>query len=136
MDNATLARVFEPFFTTKFTGRGLGLPAVQGIARAHQGAVRVWSASGQGTRVRVWLPAVSDEPTVDPRRIVIRKKAGISASIAEKARDEAARRSLFLRNDPTASRRTSHARLPVRDTVSAFVLILAPDCVLLFFERL
>lgn len=62
MDDATLARVFEPFFTTKFTGRGLGLPAVQGIARAHQGAVRVWSAPGRGTRVRVWLPAVVDAP--------------------------------------------------------------------------
>jgi CheY-like chemotaxis protein/putative methionine-R-sulfoxide reductase with GAF domain len=60
MDQATQARMFEPFFTTKFTGRGLGLAAVQGIIRSHQGALRVWSAPQQGTRVRFWLPCSSD----------------------------------------------------------------------------
>jgi signal transduction histidine kinase/CheY-like chemotaxis protein len=60
MDPATQARMFEPFFTTKFTGRGLGLAAVQGIIRSHQGAVQVWSAPGHGTRVRFWLPCSGD----------------------------------------------------------------------------
>jgi signal transduction histidine kinase/CheY-like chemotaxis protein len=60
MDPATQARMFEPFFTTKFTGRGLGLAAVQGIIRSHQGAIQVWSAPQQGTRVRFWLPCSSD----------------------------------------------------------------------------
>jgi signal transduction histidine kinase/CheY-like chemotaxis protein len=60
MDQATQARIFEPFFTTKFTGRGLGLAAVQGIIRSHRGALRVWSAPMQGTRVRFWLPCSSD----------------------------------------------------------------------------
>jgi signal transduction histidine kinase/ActR/RegA family two-component response regulator len=57
MDPATLARVFEPFFTTKFTGRGLGMAAVLGIVRAHEGAIRIDSAPAQGTRVQVLLPA-------------------------------------------------------------------------------
>ena len=50
-------RIFEPFYTTKFTGRGLGLAAVQGIVRSHHGHMNVCSAVGEGTSVRVWFPA-------------------------------------------------------------------------------
>jgi PAS domain S-box-containing protein len=56
MDAETLAKMFDPFFTTKFTGRGLGLPAVIGIVRAHRGSIRVASKVGQGTEVRVYFP--------------------------------------------------------------------------------
>lgn len=51
-----LPRVFEPFFTTRTFGRGLGLAAVHGIVRGHHGAIRIWSAPGEGTRVRIWFP--------------------------------------------------------------------------------
>ena len=51
-----LTRVFDPFFSTKAAGRGLGLSAVLGIVRGHEGAVRVQSLMGTGTRIRVWLP--------------------------------------------------------------------------------
>ena len=38
-------------------GSGLGLSIVQAIAVAHNGQADLTSAPGQGTRVRVWLPA-------------------------------------------------------------------------------
>jgi CheY-like chemotaxis protein len=57
MDEATLARIFDPFFTTKFTGRGLGLAAVQGIVRGHKGALRVYTRPGKGTTFKVLFPA-------------------------------------------------------------------------------
>jgi two-component system cell cycle sensor histidine kinase/response regulator CckA len=62
MDAATQQKIFEPFFTTKFTGRGLGLATVQGIIRAHQGAIDVHSAPGQGATFRVFLRACGAVP--------------------------------------------------------------------------
>jgi PAS domain S-box-containing protein len=57
MDPTVQARLFEPFFTTKFTGRGLGLTAVLGIMRRHNGAIGIKSKPGEGTRFRVYFPA-------------------------------------------------------------------------------
>jgi CheY-like chemotaxis protein len=54
-------KLFDPFFSRKFTGRGLGLPLVLGIARGHGGAVGVESKLGQGSVFRVYLPLAADE---------------------------------------------------------------------------
>ena len=64
-----LPRIFEPFFSTKNTPehRGLGLAWVYGIVTNHGGIVSVVSPLGQGTTVRVFLPAqekiVKDQAT-------------------------------------------------------------------------
>jgi signal transduction histidine kinase len=56
MDSKTLDRIFDPFFSTKFTGRGLGLPVVQGIVRHYGGAIHVHSHHGRGTTISVLFP--------------------------------------------------------------------------------
>jgi PAS domain S-box-containing protein len=57
-------RVFEPFFTTKEIGKGsgLGLSQVFGFARQSGGDVRLESALGGGTTVRLLLPSVPARP--------------------------------------------------------------------------
>jgi PAS domain S-box-containing protein len=65
MDAATQGKIFDPFFTTKFTGRGLGLAAVQGIVRGHKGALTVSSQLGEGSTIRVFLPAASGQEKAD-----------------------------------------------------------------------
>ena len=59
MDEPTQKKIFDPFFTTKFTGRGLGMSALQGIILGHKGAIFVDSNMCSGTTIRVLFP-VSD----------------------------------------------------------------------------
>ncbi|MCF6180365.1 MAG: response regulator, partial [Geopsychrobacter sp.] len=60
MTEETQTRIFDPFFTTKFTGRGLGLAAVLGIIRGHQGAIRIYSEPGAGTSFKILFPCRSN----------------------------------------------------------------------------
>ncbi len=62
MSEETIARIFEPFFTTKFTGRGLGLAAVLGIIRSHNGGLIVRSTIDQGSSFTLYFPAASSQP--------------------------------------------------------------------------
>ena len=61
IDADTRTRIFEPFFSTKFTGRGLGLSAVLGIVRQHNGAIAIHTTAGRGTTVSVYLPIAPGE---------------------------------------------------------------------------
>ncbi len=57
MDAKESEQIFEPYFSTKFIGRGLGLSAVLGIVRLHNGAIFVETEKSQGTKIRVLVPS-------------------------------------------------------------------------------
>jgi PAS domain S-box-containing protein len=66
MTPEVMARAFDPFFTTKFTGRGLGLAAVIGTLRSHQGGLRVRSTPDRGTSFKLYLPAMAEVLETEP----------------------------------------------------------------------
>jgi signal transduction histidine kinase len=56
MDEATRRQLFRPFFTTRHGGTGLGLAIVKRVIEDHNGAIRVESRPGQGSRFTLTLP--------------------------------------------------------------------------------
>ena len=68
MSPEVMARAFDPFFTTKPIGQGtgLGLSMIYGFARQSNGLVRITSAVGQGTTVRLLLPRHTGAPAEAP----------------------------------------------------------------------
>lgn len=52
-----LSRIFEPFYTTKLNkGTGMGLAAVYGTIKHHQGTINVSSEYGEWTQFDIYLP--------------------------------------------------------------------------------
>jgi PAS domain S-box-containing protein len=106
-----MARAFEPFFTTKPIGQGsgLGLSQIYGFARQSGGFVRLESAPGRGTTLRLYLPrhaacastpAAPAEETVPPPHaapavpaatagqvLVVEDEAAVREQITETLRD-------------------------------------------------
>jgi two-component system, cell cycle sensor histidine kinase and response regulator CckA len=92
IDAETKARIFDPYYSTKFTGRGLGLSVVQGVVRGHGGAVRVESVPGHGTRVSVYLRAITAR--VPPVRPPVAYGTYCTGTVLVVDDDEAVRRTL------------------------------------------
>jgi len=70
MDEETKDGIFEPFFTTKFQGRGMGMAAVYGIIKSHDGWIYVDSELGKGTVVRIYFPAVEAKEEIKKEAVL------------------------------------------------------------------
>ena len=67
MDEETLSRAIEPFFSTKDVGKGtgLGLSMIHGLAVQLNGALKLTSEPGRGTRADLYLPVTSLAATAE-----------------------------------------------------------------------
>jgi signal transduction histidine kinase len=61
LEEENVAKVFDPYFTTKNNGTGLGLAMSAKIVEEHSGSMEFRSVLGQGTVVKVCLPAYFEE---------------------------------------------------------------------------
>ncbi|HMQ33005.1 MAG TPA: GAF domain-containing protein [Chloroflexaceae bacterium] len=95
MDAHTRRRIFEPFFTTKFTGRGLGLAAVQGIVHQHRGALKVYSEPGRGSTFKLLFPSLAAAAAPASARGNV--PAGSWSGLVLVVEDEAEVRALLVR---------------------------------------
>lgn len=89
MDAETLAHAFEPFYTTKAVGQGtgLGLATVYGIVQQSQGDISISSQPGQGTRVSILVPAVTEVEPAAPVQVhgPVQKGAGTILIVEDEA---------------------------------------------------
>jgi two-component system cell cycle sensor histidine kinase/response regulator CckA len=62
MDAVEQSKMFDPVYSRKSAEGGLGLAAVLGVVRGHNGTIKVDSAPGQGTTIRVLFPTPPPVP--------------------------------------------------------------------------
>lgn len=89
MEPDVIEHAFDPYYTTKPEGQGtgLGLATVYGIVTKASGSVALYSEPGQGTTVRIHLPALSIAASHTPPPAPFRPGAGEHILVVEDAPD-------------------------------------------------
>jgi signal transduction histidine kinase len=124
MPPAVAERALEPFFTTKPVGRGtgLGLSMVHAFATQSGGGVRILSAAGRGTTVRLYLPRAGAD-AAPPPEAAAEAEAG-AATAGERAHvllvdDDALGRLMTA----TLLREAGHEVMEARDAEEALAML-------------
>ena len=81
MDDKAMEKLFDPFFSGKFLGRGMGLPVVLGIVKAHSGVVAVESAPGKGSVFSVFFPMTAGDVMPEAGKAVQQQKMEANGAI-------------------------------------------------------
>jgi signal transduction histidine kinase len=73
IDTETIGKIFDPLFTTKEKnkGTGLGLNVVDRNVRNCDGCIKVYSRIGVGTTFDVYVPMVSNQVCINPKKIEV-----------------------------------------------------------------
>jgi CheY-like chemotaxis protein len=126
------ARLFEPFFTTKGeSGTGLGLLGVFGTVERHRGEISVDSEVGQGTTVRVSLPAwrESEDDSSVPSLTTARRarQLRVLAVDDDRAIAEMVERALALVGHETHVTTSGEEALALLDTALAPIDVVVSD---------
>jgi PAS domain S-box-containing protein len=82
MPPEVLEKAVDPFFTTKPVGEGtgLGLSVIYGFTKQSRGHLRIYSAEGQGTAVKLYLPRAL-QSAVDLKPVALETPRGHGETI-------------------------------------------------------
>ena len=78
IESKDIEKIFDPFFSTKFTGRGMGLAVVLGLANSYKGVITLDTKHGKGSTFRIFFP-VSEEALQQPQTVESDKEVTISS---------------------------------------------------------
>lgn len=133
MTKEVIASAFDPFFTTKEVGQGtgLGLSQVYGFVKQSNGHVKIYSEPGEGTTVRIYLPRLVGDVSVDERIVISSMPSGDGSEIVLLVEDDEAVREL----NAATLRELNYAVIEAEDGPKALqILQVVPNVRVLFTD--
>lgn len=81
IDDDALMKLFDPFFTSKGKGRGIGLAAVAGIVKDHQGDISIRTKLSVGTTFVIAFPVTDRQAEVSPHQLPLPQESSEAEKI-------------------------------------------------------